>query len=93
MPQTQRRREHVRWKDTEIGPDPTGMPAPVHREASRLRPAAMAERDGTSTEYFCEDGTSRDAYAGVIFGLLTAFDLVGTDDPAIRVADRATTTC
>jgi hypothetical protein len=35
-------------------------------------------------QYYCEDGTSRDAYAGTTFGLLTAFDLVSVDDPAMR---------
>ena len=34
--------------------------------------------------YYCEDATSRDAYAGTTFGLLTAFDLVSGDDPAMR---------
>jgi len=35
-------------------------------------------------QYWCEDATSRDAYAGTTFGLLTAFDLVSADDPAMR---------
>ncbi len=34
--------------------------------------------------WWCEDGTSRDQHAGATFGLLTAFDLVGADDPALR---------
>ncbi len=34
--------------------------------------------------YWCEDGTSRDAYAGTTFGLLTAFDFVGPYDHALR---------
>ncbi len=42
----------------------------------------LAWEDGKS--YYCEDGTSRDAYAGTTFGLLTAFDLVSGDDPAMR---------
>src|SRR5439155_187934 len=35
-------------------------------------------------DYFCEDGSSRDVYAGTTFGLLTAFDLVGPDDAVLR---------
>ncbi len=31
-------------------------------------------------QYYCEDATSRDAYAGTFFGLLTAFDFVGGSD-------------
>jgi hypothetical protein len=34
-------------------------------------------------DYRCEAATSRDAYAGTLFGLLTAFDLVGRDDPEV----------
>lgn len=39
-------------------------------------------------EYWCEDGTSRDAYAGTTFGLLTAFDLVSPDVPWMRAMIR-----
>lgn len=35
-------------------------------------------------DYLCEASTSRDAYAGTLFGLLTAFDLVAPDDTAVR---------
>jgi hypothetical protein len=35
-------------------------------------------------QYYCETAPSRDTYAGVTFGLLTAFDLVSPDDPAMR---------
>lgn len=34
--------------------------------------------------WICEDATSRDAYAGTTFGLLTAFDMVSVDDPTMR---------
>jgi hypothetical protein len=44
-------------------------------------PAATWE-DGK--RYFCETAPSRDTYAGTTFGLLTAFDLVGPDDPELR---------
>ncbi|MFN2536740.1 MAG: hypothetical protein ABR549_01130 [Mycobacteriales bacterium] len=45
------------------------------------RPARLAQPDGN---YVCEASTTRDAYAGTFFGLLTAFDLVGPDDPSVR---------
>lgn len=34
--------------------------------------------------YNCETAPSRDTYAGLTFGLLTAYDLVGPDQPALR---------
>ena len=45
------------------------------------RPARLAQPNG---EYVCEASTTRDAYAGTFFGLLTAFDLVGPDDAEVR---------
>lgn len=39
-------------------------------------------------EYICETAPSRDTYAGTTFGLLTAFDLVSGDDPAMRALIR-----
>jgi hypothetical protein len=39
-------------------------------------------------QYVCETAPSRDTYAGVTFGLLTAFDLVSKDDPAMRALIR-----
>jgi hypothetical protein len=35
-------------------------------------------------DYWCEGSPSRDTYAGTTFGMLTAFDLVSVDDPAMR---------
>ena len=35
-------------------------------------------------DYLCETAPSRDTYAGTLFGLVTAFDLVGPDDPAMQ---------
>ena len=35
-------------------------------------------------EYVCETAPSRDTYAGTTFGLMTAFDLVGEDDPELQ---------
>jgi len=39
-------------------------------------------------QYVCETAPSRDTYAGVTFGLLTAFDLVAGDDPAMQALIR-----
>lgn len=36
------------------------------------------------SNWFCEDGTSRDQYAGVTFGLMAALDMVGPDDEALQ---------
>lgn len=47
-------------------------------------PLDWTNADGTVTQYFCEDGTSRDAYAGTTFGLLTAFDLVFQEESELR---------
>ena len=35
-------------------------------------------------DYYCETAPSRDSYAGTLYGLLHAYDLVGKDDPALR---------
>lgn len=34
--------------------------------------------------YFCQGTFTRDQYTGCVFGLLSVFDLVGNDDPAMR---------
>lgn len=54
---------------------------PWHWKAPADRPARLTLPEG---DYVCEASTTRDAYAGTLFGLLTAFDLVGQDDPAVR---------
>lgn len=59
-------------------------PPPYTRNRRVFGPFPWRNEDGTTTEYYCEDGTSRDAYAGTIFGLLAAFDLVGRDQPQMR---------
>jgi hypothetical protein len=41
-------------------------------------------KHGDRGTYYCETSPSRDTYAGVTFGLLTAYDLVGPDDRALR---------
>jgi hypothetical protein len=39
-------------------------------------------------DYWCETAPSRDTYAGTLYGLLYAYDLVGKDDPALRAQIR-----
>lgn len=45
------------------------------------RPARLAQ---PNDDYVCEASTTRDTYAGVFFGLLTAYDLVAPDDDEVR---------
>ncbi|MCU1673957.1 MAG: hypothetical protein JWN77_2070 [Frankiales bacterium] len=39
-------------------------------------------------DYYCETAPSRDSYAGTLYGLLYAYDLVGKDDPALSAQIR-----
>jgi hypothetical protein len=75
--------EWQRWRDADEA-DPTGMPAPYTANRRVFGPLNWRTLTGQVVQYYCEDGTSRDAYAGTTFGLLTAFDLVSRDDPAMR---------
>jgi hypothetical protein len=75
--------EWQRWAEADE-PDPTGMPAPYTANRRVFGPLNWRTSSGEVVQYYCEDGTSRDAYAGTTFGLLTAFDLVSRDDPAMR---------
>lgn len=52
---------------------------PDHRPARLTLP---------QVDYQCETSTTRDNYAGTLFGMLTAFDLVGPDDPQVRALIR-----
>ena len=45
------------------------------------RSSRLAQPNG---DYVCEASTTRDTYAGVFFGLLTAYDLVAPDDVEVR---------
>ncbi len=38
--------------------------------------------------YYCETAPSRDSYAGTLYGLMYAYDLVSQDDPAMRARIR-----
>ena len=64
---------------------PSDAPAPLNvgRNPNTGRLVGPLAWDDGKT-YYCLDGTSRDAYAGTTFGMATAFDLVGKDDPALR---------
>jgi hypothetical protein len=69
---------------TNLQPDPDGPDGPFTGNRRVFGPLDWQNEDGTTTQYYCENGTSRDAYAGTTFGLLTAFDLVSEDDPKMR---------
>jgi hypothetical protein len=71
--------EFTRWSNTELGPDETGQPRPYTKNRRVFGPLTYKGKT-----YWCEDGTSRDAYAGVTFGMLTAFDLVSRDNAPMR---------
>lgn len=58
--------------------DPLGM---VNAD-SDAQVGPLHWKDGK--DYTCLDNTSRDTYAGTIYGLLTIFDLVSGDDLAMR---------
>ncbi len=75
--------EFERWANADE-PDPKGMPPPYTASRRVFGPLPWTNPDNSVTNYWCEDGTSRDAYAGTTFGMLTAFDLVSPDDPAMR---------
>ena len=72
---------------TNLEPDPDGA-GPFTGNRRVFGPLDWENEDGTITQYYCENGTSRDAYAGATFGLLTAFDLVSEDDPKMRTQIR-----
>lgn len=72
---------------------PAGFGMPVNQDVrgpwrwtnDSGRPARLTLPEG---DYICEASTTRDAYAGTLFGLLTAFDQVSSDDPALRAVIR-----
>ena len=58
--------------------DPTVDPAnPVNNNSNRVFQITWTHGDGVT--YNCETSPSRDTYAGLTFGLLTAFDMLGPD--------------
>jgi hypothetical protein len=63
--------------------EPTVYPdKPVNDNDNRVFRITWKHGDGKT--YNCETSPSRDTYAGVVFGMLTAFDLVSPDDAAMR---------
>lgn len=60
--------------------------------AAKYAPAPYQRRftinDDNGVPWICEAGTSRDTYTGYFLGLLTAFDLVGPDQPRLRAQIR-----
>lgn len=65
---------------------PSADPAnPTNDHANRVYEITWRIEDGgDGRTYWCETSPSRDTYAGVTFGMLTAFDLVSEDFPEMR---------
>ncbi len=59
---------------------------PINNNSNRVFRITWTHGDGRT--YNCETSPSRDTYAGLTFGLLTAYDLVGPDQPALRTQIR-----
>ncbi len=63
--------------------DPTNYPdKPVNNNDNRVFQITWKHGDGRT--YNCETSPSRDTYAGLTFGLLTAYDMIGPDAPELR---------
>ncbi len=78
---------------TPIGLGPLGILPPSRDAANPINDHANVVHEITWTSgdggtYNCQTSPSRDTYAGLTFGLLLAFDLVGPDDPAITAQIR-----
>jgi hypothetical protein len=65
---------------------PTSDPAnPTRNNENRVYEITWRVQDGgDGRTYWCETSPSRDTYAGVTFGMLTACDLVSRDFPEMR---------
>lgn len=59
---------------------------PVANNSNRVFEITWKSGDGVT--YDCETSPSRDTYAGVVFGMLTAFDMVSPDFPQMRAQIR-----
>lgn len=67
--------------------DPTVDAAkPVNNNSNRVFQIKWVHGDGKT--YNCETSPSRDTYAGLTFGLLTTFDMLGPDDYALKAQIR-----
>jgi hypothetical protein len=61
--------------------DADGKPNGIFDEDRVYGPFSWSEPGSSTTvQYACEDGTSRDAYAGTSFGMATAFDFIARED-------------
>lgn len=74
---------------TPVGLGPMGINPPDHDPANPVNDNSnhvtqITWTHGDGRTYNCETSPSRDTYAGLTFGMLTAFDLVGPDEPALR---------
>jgi len=71
---------------------PTAIGAPTKDEAQPVNNNSnrvfQIKRKADGITYNCETSPSRDTYAGLTFGLLTAYDLVTPDFPALRAQIR-----
>jgi hypothetical protein len=84
--------------DPQIGDDPNqvgwidfgggivpGEAGLLMRTCTRATDPAVANlRDWADEEWWCMGATSRDSYAGTLFGLAVAMDLLGAEDPELR---------
>lgn len=71
---------------TPLGLGPLGIEAPAADHGNHVYELTWPHGDGG--RYRCEVTPSRDTYAGLTFGLLTTFDLVGPADPALAAEIR-----
>jgi len=64
-----------------INPPTVDEVEPINNNSNRVYEITWTSGDGGT--YICETSPSRDTYAGLTFGLLTIFDLVGPDEPEL----------
>lgn len=69
-----------------INPPNTDPANPVNDSSNHVYEITWTHGDGVT--YYCESSPSRDTYAGLLFGMLTAFDLLGPDDPELQAQVR-----
>lgn len=78
---------------TPVGRGALGITPPSHDPANPINDHSnhvyeITWSHGDGGTYYCETSPSRDTYAGLTFGLLTAFDLVGPEVPQLRAQIR-----
>ena len=78
---------------TPVGLGPLGIHPPnndptnaINDHSNHVFEITWTHGDGGT--YYCETSPSRDTYAGLTFGLLSAFDLIGPDQPVLRAQIR-----